>query len=88
MKKDELKKVVIDCINETLTDEFNQPMQDEEIKDTDSLRNDLAFDSLDIVDFTIRVEKRLNISIPDEKMQDIDNGTVASVVDYLETIVK
>ena len=88
MKKDELRKVVIDCINETLTDEFNQPMQDEEIKDTDSLRNDLAFDSLDIVDFTIRVEKRLNISIPDEKMQDIDNGTVASVVDYLETIVK
>ena len=88
MKKDELKKVVIDCINETLTDEFNQPMQDEEIKDTDSLRNDLAFDSLDIVDFTIKVEKRLNISIPDEKMQDIDNGTVASVVDYLETIVK
>ena len=88
MRKDELKKVVIDCINETLTDEFNQPMQDEEIKDTDSLRNDLAFDSLDIVDFTIKVEKRLNISIPDEKMQDIDNGTVASVVDYLETIVK
>ena len=88
MKKEELRKVVIDCINETLTDEFNQPMQDEEIKDTDSLRNDLAFDSLDIVDFTIRVEKRLNISIPDEKMQDIDNGTVASVVDYLETIVK
>ena len=88
MKKEELRKVVIDCINETLTDEFNQPMQDEEIKDTDSLRNDLAFDSLDIVDFTIKVEKRLNISIPDEKMQDIDNGTVASVVDYLETIVK
>jgi acyl carrier protein len=47
---------------------------------------DLGADSLDIVELIMDFEKEFNVSIPDEKADDIK--TVGQATEYLQTILK
>ena len=43
--------------------------------------NDLNYDSLDVVEFTMEVEDEFELSVPDDVAQTLD--TVGKVVDYV-----
>lgn len=47
------------------------------------LREDLGFDSLDIVEVVMNLEKEFNIQIPDDNM---NFSTVLEIMDYLITL--
>lgn len=47
-----------------------------------SLRADLNFDSLDTVELTLGLEKRLGIEIPDEELENIE--TVGDAIELIQ----
>lgn len=62
---------------------INQSMNftDEELTNDANLRNDLGVDSLDAVEIIMCIEKKFDISIPDDVVEKL--GTVNDIVDYL-----
>lgn len=52
------------------------------IQDTDSLKDDLSFDSLDFVECVMELETVFNVSINDEEMDNL--VTVNDVFTYIE----
>jgi acyl carrier protein len=43
--------------------------------------NDLSYDSLDVVDLSMKVEDELHVTIPDEAMQELK--TVGDVIEFV-----
>jgi len=72
----EVKKIIVDKLG----------VNEEEITREASFTNDLGADSLDTVELIMEFEKTFDISIPDEKAENI--LTVAQAIDYLESQVK
>lgn len=52
----------------------------------DQLKDDLMFDSLDMVETAMSVEKEFSISITDEEMEDPmwDTATVQDLIDFVD----
>lgn len=44
--------------------------------------NDLSYDSLDVVDLSMKVEDELHVAIPDDRMQEL--RTVGDVIDFVQ----
>ncbi len=61
-------------------------VEESEVTNEASFTNDLGADSLDTVELIMEFEKEFNISIPDDKAENI--GTVGQAVSYLEENVK
>ena len=59
---------------------------DSDAKVDDQLKDDLMFDSLDMVETAMSVEKEFSISITDEEMEDPmwDTATVQDLIDYVK----
>lgn len=59
---------------------------DSDAKVDDQLKDDLMFDSLDMVEIALTVEKEFSISIPDEEMFDPtwDTATVQDLIDFVD----
>lgn len=59
---------------------------DSDAKVDDQLKDDLMFDSLDMVETAMSVEKEFSISIPDEEMEDPiwDTATVQDLIDFVD----
>ncbi len=57
-----------------------------EITETASFTNDLGADSLDQVELIMEFEKEFNISIPDEKAEQIT--TVGDAISYIQENIK
>lgn len=59
---------------------------DSDAKAGDQLKDDLMFDSLDMVETAMYVEKELSISITDEEMEDPmwDTATVQDLIDFVK----
>lgn len=72
----EVKKIIVDKLG----------VNEEEITREASFTNDLGADSLDTVELIMEFEKTFDISIPDEKAENI--LTVGQAVEYLESQVK
>lgn len=53
-----------------------------DIKDTHDLINDLGADSLNIVEIVMDIEEEYNIEIPDEDAEQLT--TVQSIIEYIE----
>jgi acyl carrier protein len=53
-----------------------------DIKDTHDLVNDLGADSLNIVEIVMEIEEEYNIEIPDEDVEQLT--TVQSIIEYIE----
>ncbi len=79
MKREELKLVVIDVIAHS----YGCDKMPEEIKESDRLQDDLGCDSLDFVELSMDLEKRLEISLPDADLEGKANSTVAEFIDFL-----
>jgi acyl carrier protein len=61
-------------------------VEESEVTNEASFTNDLGADSLDTVELIMEFEKEFNISIPDDKAENI--GTVGQAITYLEENVK
>lgn len=59
---------------------------DRDAKVSDRFKDDLRFDSLDMLETTMSVEKEFSISIPDEEMEDPiwDTATVQDLIDFVD----
>ena len=59
---------------------------DSDAKVDDQLKDDLMFDSLDMLDTAMSVEKEFSISITDEEMEDPmwDTATVQDLIDFVD----
>ncbi len=78
MSQDEdIEQKVIRIISEQLG------IDKEKIKTETSFVNDLAADSLDIVELVMRFEEAFDISIPDEDAEKI--RTVGEAIEYIRT---
>ena len=62
-----MKEKIIEILMEQLD------LDRDEIKDTSDFVEDLEMDSLDMMELVIEVEKKLGISIDNEKLADIHN---------------
>ncbi len=49
-----------------------------------SLVDDLGCDSLDIVEMVMTIEDEFKIEIPDDDAEAFQNGTVGTLLDYIE----
>lgn len=56
-----------------------------EVTEESSLANDLGFDSLDVVELTINVEKEFRIDISDDEVSEVK--TVKDVIDVVEKLL-
>ncbi len=76
----EVEKKVIDLV----VDKLN--VEESEVTREASFLNDLGADSLDTVELMMNFEKEFNMSIPDDKAQEIK--TVGDAIDYIESNLK
>lgn len=71
---------ILDDLSKILVEDYgNYP---EEVVPGASLKDDMSLDSLDQVEFVMKVEKQFNITVDDEDMEKIK--TVQDVVNYIE----
>lgn len=79
MKREDIENVLRKAITEVCKN-----VDSEEIKDESLLEDDLGFDSLDIVELIMKVEKAFNIGISDEEIEDeIKEGSFLNIVNFL-----
>lgn len=74
-----------ETIQQILIDQMGL-FDDEPIKDTDNLFNDLNLDSLDIVELAIAIEREYNISIDDLEIENWK--TVKDICDTIEKLTE
>ncbi len=68
---DKVKEIIADTVN----------IDEAEIKEESTLKEDLGIDSLDAVEISIALEDSFEISIPQEKVAEF--VTVQDIVDYI-----
>ena len=61
-------------------------VDESEVTQEASFKNDLGADSLDIVELIMKFEKEFNIGIPDDQIESI--GTVSEAIQYIEENAK
>ena len=76
MTNDEVKKVVLDIIEDVAPDEDISTLVAEE-----SLRDQLDLDSMDFLDIVMELRKRHKVEVPSEDYPQL--ATLASCVSYL-----
>lgn len=81
MEKDKIERKVNDVLNDVLRIDYS------EIKDDAVLETDFGADSLDAVEIVMGLEHEFDISIPDEKMYNIEGCTVKDVYELVEELL-
>ena len=76
MTNEEVKKVVLDIIEDVAPDEYITTLIAEE-----SLRDQLDLDSMDFLDIVMELRKRHKVEVPSEDYPQL--ATLASCVSYL-----
>lgn len=79
MNRDEIKEQVFLGIEEIVWDDVDR---NEDLE----LRKDIGFDSLDCVEFLLKIERQFKISVSDEEAEPVK--TVKEVIDIIEQKVK
>ena len=79
MNREEIKEQVFLEIEEIVWDDVDR---NEDLE----LRKDIGFDSLDCVEFLLKIERQFKISVSDEEVEPVK--TVKEVIDIIEQKVK
>lgn len=79
MNREEIKEQVFLEIEEIVWDDVDR---NEDLE----LRKDVGFDSLDCVEFLLKIERQFKISVSDEEAEPVK--TVKEVIDIIEQKVK
>lgn len=72
------KEQVFSFVSSVLSDYLGS---EEVLKEDMSLRNDLGLDSLDTIDLALKCERKFDIQIPDDVVENF--STVGDVVQYI-----
>ena len=81
MTKDDIKKIVLEIIEEIAPDEDLT-----DVKPDVRLRDQLDLDSMDFLDIVMELRKRYRVQIPEEEYEKL--ASMASTVAYLEPVMK
>ncbi len=73
---------MLERIKEILAEQLS--ISEDEISADSRIKEDLGADSLDVLQFLMAFEDEYGVTIPDEKLAEIQ--TVQNVIDYLEEI--
>lgn len=73
------RQQALEVVRETATEVLE--VDAEQVVDAASFRDDLEADSLDVVEFVMGLEERLDISIPEEELEGVE--TVGQAVDLI-----
>jgi len=76
MSADDVKKIVLDIIADVAPDE-----ELDDLKDEESLREQLDLDSMDFLDIVMELRKRHKVEVPSEDYPQL--ATLSSCVEYL-----
>lgn len=76
MKKEEIKKEVINLIADTLE------IEKENINEKSNLVSDLDVESLDLVGLVVAFEDKYNVEIPDSEIKNLQ--TVEDIISFIE----
>lgn len=77
---------LFDKVKDILVDIYNlEPL---EVIDDAYLKDDLGLDSLDVVEFTMEIEKEFEIRLEDEIMEHMVDWNVKQTVNYILTKIK
>ena len=79
MNREEIKEQVFLEIEEIVWDDVDR---NEDLE----LRKDIGFDSLDCVEFLLKIERQFKISVSDEEAEPVK--TVKEIIDIIEQKVK
>lgn len=79
----EIRKEIIETINNFLIDEFE--LDKEDLVETAQLKDDLDIESLDFVDIAVIVEKEFGFKVVNEEMVNI--RTLGDLYAYVQTKV-
>lgn len=77
--KEQVKSKLIAILNEKFT------LETDEVNDDSHLKDDLGLDSLDEVEFVMKIEKEFNITVDDDKV--LEFKRLSEYVEYIETLV-
>jgi acyl carrier protein len=77
-------KMVFDTVKRIISEELG--VKEEEVKLESDLSEDLGADSLDAVELIMALEEEFDISVSDEKAQELKS--VQDIVSYLEEVMK
>ncbi|MHC4819395.1 MAG: acyl carrier protein [Planctomycetota bacterium] len=80
MSKEEIAAQVREIFRETLS------IQPEKLQADTNLKNDLALDSLDMIEVVYEMEDRFDVQIPEEEIQEI--ATFDQIVDGLHAAIE
>ncbi|MHC4137946.1 MAG: acyl carrier protein [Planctomycetota bacterium] len=80
MSKEEITAQVREIFLETLK------IQPEKLQPDTSLKDDLALDSLDMIEVVYEMEDRFDVQIPEEKIQEI--ATFDQIIDGLHAAIE
>lgn len=79
------RKYIVETVNSALGEEFD--MDQEKLKPSAKIREDLRMDSLDMVDMILALEKAFNFKLGDRsKVQHVK--TLGDVYDFIEGLAK
>lgn len=78
MTRDKIKEIIVDELSGV------SGMAITDIKEENSLSNDLGLDSLDFVEIVIDLENAFGISIHDDEMDPMGDNSVKDLIDLIE----
>jgi acyl carrier protein len=76
IKEDDISFIVKDIMM------YKLGLDESQLTETANIRDDMGVDSLDMIDLQMELEKKLNISIPDEKGERLK--TVGNIIHFIK----
>jgi acyl carrier protein len=81
MDREQIKKTFYSILN-------SSGYKPGDIDESFSFNNDLGMDSLEMVELIIEVEKKFNIAVTDEQMENMHHSTVGDAIDIIHGMVE
>lgn len=74
-------------VDDCVIDNIKELAVVDKVELTDKLNDDLGLDSLDRVELAINIERALNITLHDDKVEQWDNCTVKEAIGHVQEAV-
>ncbi len=82
MTGEQVRKAIIEIIDELVEEEFDWSTLD----DNGSLRDQLSLDSMDFLDIVMELRKRYGVQVPEDEYMEL--ATMQGCINYLEPKLK
>ena len=83
MTREDVKAIVFEEIEKVI--DHSDDLDPTDLFEEASFTDDLGFDSLDEIELVMHLEKRFNIGVPDDNIEELSGATIKDWIDYLYT---